>query len=136
MSGANAVTAVLVTTETSSSGSYSLKAPFANASQAEVGVQICAGGVDLYGYVLNFDFYSPTFSGWMVAIAWNANTKQWGSAPMLYTETGLWKDFHGTLGGDNSSGAHFNATHIGIYWSVDGAAIQGTGYVDNIYLSH
>ena len=130
--------AVQASTDRASSGSRSLKVNLQaviGASYAEVGTQFCPAGFDSYNYVLNFDLYSPTYTGWVVAMAWNASTGQWASVPSLYLTAGTWQTYNATFGTDNY-GAHVNTTNIGIYVSSDGSAITGTVYIDNIYLSH
>jgi hypothetical protein len=137
--GANGVTSVVASTDLASAGSRSLKVSFASSGYAEVGTQLCSSSgstYDLYNYTLNFDFYSANYTGWVVAMAWNSTTGQWSSSPSVYLTAGVWQSFHGTFGGNNTNGAHFNASHIGIYVAGDGNPISGTAYIDNIYLSH
>jgi hypothetical protein len=134
--GSNGVTSVASSSDRASSGARSLKVAF-NGTVEEVGAQLCSSSgstFDLYNYALNFDFYSDTFTGWVVAMAWNSTTGEWSSSPMIYTTPGTWKDFHGTFG-TTQQGAHFNASHIGIYLSTDGTSVSGTAYVDNISLA-
>jgi hypothetical protein len=122
------------------SGSRSLKVSFTNANMAEVGMQICGGGVNLYNYTLNFDFYSANYTGWVVAMAWRgdwlSNPYYWSANSGVYMTAGTWQTFHAVLGVDNNTGAEFLATNIGIYMAIEGITITGPVYIDNIYLSH
>jgi hypothetical protein len=121
------------------SGSRSLKVSFTNANLAEVGTQICSSGFDLYNYTLNFDLYSDFYSGWVVGIAWSGaypGSFQFSASSSVYSAGSGWQTFHAIFGGDNSSGAHFNATNIGIYMAVEGITITGPVYIDNIYLTN
>jgi len=125
-------------TAQASSGSRSLKVSFTNANYAEVGTQLCSGGFDLYNYTLNFDFYSDAYTGWVVPMAWNGTpaSGQWSSSSNVYLTAGQWQTFHATFGTDNSTGARYNSTNIGINTAQDGNTISGTVYIDNIYLTH
>jgi hypothetical protein len=130
---------VQASTDRASSGSRSLKVNLQavlGASYAEIGTQFCPGGFDSYNYVLNFDLYSANYTGWVVAMAWNASTGQWTSVSSLYLTAGVWQTYNATFGTDNY-GAHVNTTNIGIYVSYDGASLPTNTfvYVDNIYIT-
>ncbi len=126
----NGVSSVQSSLDRASSGSRSLKVAFDYTSFAEIGTKLCSSGTNqLQNYSMNFDFYSDTYSGWVVGMAWSSATGEWSSIPMIYTTPGSWKNMTGTFG------TAVNADHIGIYMSVDGATISGTAYLDNIYLA-
>ncbi len=128
----NGVTSVVSSTDRASSGSRSLKVSF-NGTFAEIGAQLCSSSGSSYqlqNYSMTFDFYSDTYSGWVVAIAWNPTTGSWASIPMIYTTPGAWKNMTGTFG------TAVNASYIGVYLNADGAPLSGTAYIDNISLAH
>ncbi len=131
-SGSNGVTSVQSSTDRATSGSHSLKVSF-NGSFAEVGTQLCSSSGSTYplqNFSMTFDFYSDTFSGWVVAMAWNPTTGAWVSSSTLYTTPGSWSKITGTF---NQA---IDASYVGIYLSLDMGSFSGTAYIDNIFLAH
>ncbi len=127
----NGVSSVQSSADRATSGSRSLKVSFNYSSFAEIGAQLCSSSTTpLQNYAMTFDFYSATYSGWVVGIAWNSATQDWASISMVYTTPGSWQNMTGTFG------TAVNANYIAIYMSGDGSTISGTAYIDNIYLSH
>jgi hypothetical protein len=130
---ANGANAAIVSTNIAAAGTHSLRIPYTiyGGGVAEVGAMLCSSGTAPLGnYYMSFDFYSDTYSGWVVGMAWGPS--EWASNPMLYSNTGQWQHY------DMMFGTAVDANYVGISMSVDSSTVtlSGTAYIDNIVMTH